>query len=391
MAEYYNVANAEYFRYLRSTTGSCRYLIKVELLDNYENTIGDITRFVSESDMGKISVNATQGLRRSGNLTLVDVDGKILDNENNVFWSDCKIKIYIGVTNADKDNIYWHSYGVYCVKSASVNENTIALELVDKFALLDGTLKTGMTEVQYKIPVGTNIYQLICDVLIMDKGNGLPLDASEPLIDYKFKTATVQSEIVIEADNYIGQILTELATSYSANVYYNTDGHLVFSTAESDSAYKNNAVIWKFDSDSILSNANYLYDYACENTVTVYTNATTEVNASYTAYNNNPQSPVRVDLKGVRRMPSVEIALTVTDDSTEDRCRQWAEYLLNQKSRISMSANWDSTPVPHIDVDNLVETDEGVFLVQTISFPLGNDTMSISASKLTWLPTVPIE
>lgn len=118
-------------------------------------------------------------------------------------------------------------------------------------------------------------------------------------------------------------------------------------------------------------------------------------NISYTAYNVNPLSPIRVGAVGVRRMESQEIDyIDTTESDMEARCQQYAIMLLHRQTMVGATLNFNSPVVPHIDVNKTVRiTDEylnihnELFVVQSVTIPLGAGAMQISATNINWLPS----
>ena len=365
--------------------------MKIELLDVWENVIGEIIKDLSSENQGQISVSYNQGLRRSCNLTLSNIDKKYSPNEDSYFWFNRKFKIYIGLVCGI--NIYWWSQGIYVTKHITSDDNVVNIEGVDKFAFLDGTLKLDMAETKYVAESGTSIRQLIQETLLLDLGNGLPVDSIEPVIDAQFNKAVLQREISVEEGGYIGEIFTELANSYSAEIYYDVDGHLIMHNQYNDSSTATFYCIphlWNYDNiiKAHISGLSNDYSYENINCITVYTNSSKEENFSYTAYNTNPRSPLRVSLNGIRRGESQEISITYTDDDTEDRCRQYAEHLLSTHILQSVSKTFNSILIPHLDVGKAIGIgeDRETYIIQSLTLPLGVGEMNVVATNLQWLP-----
>ena len=393
--EYVDIFQDKYLNALKSSVN--RYVIKVEILDHWENVLTEIINPISSSDKGQININKNNGVRRNCSLNLVDVDKEYLPSENSWFWFNRKFKVYIGLLVPDGSSTYWWSQGVFITTSASSQDKITHIEGVDKFGFLDGTIKIGMTDTKYIVPVGSTITNVICETLMLNMGNGNPIDPVAPLIDIKYNNIKTQQEIVIEEGGYIGEILTSLANSYSAYIYYDTSGHLVFKNNPTDSlvsAYMFYPHQWEYSSKyASMCNQNRNYSYENINAITVYTNDSKKENYSYTAYNTNPLSPLRIDSVGVRYGDSQEIIITETDDNIEDRCRQYAEYLLLQHCVLSLSVSFNSPIIPHMNVDETIGIyddyygdDSETYVVQSLTIPIGSGEMQVTASNVQWLP-----
>jgi len=85
---------------------------------------------------------------------------------------------------------YYNQNGVFVVSDPSVSkkgsDKQVSIQCYDKFALLDGTLG-GNIDGTYTIPVGTNIKQAVKDILMLDKGNGYPIDIMPLIFDSRYQ------------------------------------------------------------------------------------------------------------------------------------------------------------------------------------------------------------
>ena len=316
--EYFNRYSDDYINTLK--TGNGHYKIRLEILSDNEYVVGDITKDVSLSAQGQITVNYEQITRRSCSLTLIDVDSKYVPHKNSPFWINRKFKLWVGLVVYD--DIYWWSQGVFYTISATAQGNTLSIEGVDKGAALDGTLKLNMTDYEYVIERNDNLAETVKQLLALDVGasqltamNGLvysgskPIDCIQPIIGVQYFNQKVYSQIVIDANNYIGDIFTKLAELYNADCYYDTEGHFMFVPYIESVGYQYVPRQWDFDDlSAFFEDANYNYTYEGENTVTYYTNTTDAgvANVAWTAYNTNPLSPLNIST-GIRRAQSQEI------------------------------------------------------------------------------------
>lgn len=392
--EYYNIQSQEYIKAV--SLPAKNYKIKLEFLGVYENVIDEISQDLSADNQGQISVNYQQLVRRSCNLTLINVDLKYIPSPNSLVWVDRKFKLWIGLEVGN--DVYWFSQGVYVITNATNSGADVSIQASDKGSVLNGDVLLGMAETQYVIESGSKISDLIKDTLMLDRGNNIPLDSKEPIVNTEIGNQITQAEISIDENSYIGDIFTNIANGYGADVYYNSDGRLVIEKmADGDrlDGYKYMGHLWEFDGLTVENGKSVDYDFKGINAVTVYTNSNNLKNVSYTAYNNNPLSPLRVDMIGFRRKESQEISYVELDeDKMRERCKDYADYLLYKESLISMSVSFSSPIIPHLDVNRTIGvTDEELgfknetFVVQSLSIPLGAGSMSITATNIQWLPT----
>lgn len=409
--EYYNTYNRGYLNTINSTHNS--YKIKLELLSYFEGVIGNITKDISTTAQGQLNINYQQMTRRSLSLSMINVDKKYIPSPDNAFWFERKFKLWIGVVNHQTGDIYWWAQGVFYTQSASSDGNVVNIEAIDKGGALDGSLGMNIAGVQHKIPSGVCIDRVIRDTLMLNlhddsnkndytiyRGGDKPVDPVTPIIDRKYRDVYTQAEISIDSNNGIGELFTQFANGYGADVYYDINGHMQFAELTDASridGYKYMAHQWEFDdTNPFYGLANFQYSFEGKNTVTVFTNSSTHENVSYTAFNYNPTSPLRVGLVGTRRMEDVEMPYVGVDEGDAlERCKRYANYLLIIEAMKGMSVTFDSPIIPHLDVnrtigitDRLQKLNSDTFIIQSITMPLSAGSMSISATNIGWMPNV---
>ena len=400
--EYFDAYPSEYYHALKSNHK--HYVLKIELLSYYENVIGEIEKELSISAQGQININYQQLTRRSCTLTLINLDNAYLPNPDGVVWINRKFKLWVGLRTLQ--DTFWFSQGVFIIQNATSDGHTVTIEAIDKGGILNGAIKLGMTETEYKIESGSNIAQIIKDSLMLTFGGNdggessgcTPLDPIPPLIDFNYTNTQTQSEITLNSNDYIGDLFQQLAEGYGADVYYDTNGRLRFETlvdGERTDGYRYLPLIWNYvdiTADYAQSNVEYQFDGI--NTVTVYTNASGIENVSYTAYNNNPLSPLRCDAVGIKRLENQEITyVNVSKSKMLQRCKDYARYLLFKQSFVGMNVSFNSIIIPHLDVncaigitDSLKGFENEKFIIQSITIPLSAGEMNVTATNVNWLP-----
>lgn len=400
MAEYYNLTNERYTWLLQQPVVT--HCFKVEVLDHNERSYGEIIRDVSDTDTYSININNQQGTRRTCTLTMIDVDKKYLPNINHPFWYNRKFKLYTGVRDYDKDDTYWFAQGVFVCSDASAQRYMLTINGVDKFGFLDGTLNTHMIYEVYKVEVGSPIGEVIRSTLMLELGNGLPIDPIMPLIDPIFEQVQTITEISLDPGAYLGDIFIKIASMLGADVYYDVNGRLVLKRIFNDDIpfyYIYRGAQWHFSElheGYINPSTNYEMD-GC-NYVMVATDNTEGEIYNYTAINDNPHSPIAVSHVGWRGdkdnpITYIPMGSTVDKESAEEKCRQHAEYLLLQKTCMTLAVSFSAPLIPHLDVEEIVtitdsyfEYDKSPFLVQSITIN-GVQAMNISVVNIQWLPT----
>lgn len=405
--EYFNRITPEYLAALKGS--HIRYKVKIELLNANETGIGEITGDLSITAQGQITVNRQQITRRSCSLSLINIGGKYNPNRNRWFWINRKFKLWIGTvfrqSSGTKENICWFSQGVYYATNAKSDGHTISIEGVDKGGALDGTLKLNMIGEKTIIKSGSKLSDLFRDTLLLSDGVSV-VDPIPPLIDTYFNNVIIQQDIELNDNQYIGELFSQIAESYGANVYYDGDGRLRVERAFTENGfhlYHFKGETYHFmESHPSYSAASVNYSFECSNAITVYTNinakdseGNTIENVSYTAYNRSPLSPVSIKEIGIRRMESIEVGYVdgITAEEMTDRCRQTAKYYLLNESLVKLTVNFSGSIVPHINVDDVITITDSYkelygekFVVQSLTFPLSAGEMSIEATNLSYLP-----
>lgn len=398
--DYYNKIDNAYLAELHKPMR--KMYVKMEILSHYEGAIGEITSDLSSTD-GSITINKEQGCRRSCSLSIIDRSGKYIPQKDSSFWYNRKFKIFIGL-QVD-ENIYWFPQGVFVTKSANSNGRRLNVEGVDKYGFLDGTLNARMCLVEYQASVtnskkGTNIATLIKDTLMLDLGNNIPLDPVEPIIDPIFYNVTLYDDIVIDEGGYLGEIFDKIAEMYGANIYYDVNGRLRMERVFNynlPSWYRHLSPQFELSETEITeTDINYTYNYDGVNIITVTTDNTSGEIYSYTAKNENPQSPVNINAIGYKGLDGGTYYIPLGDtnkETGEEKCRQQAEYMVLQHTCMSTGISYNLPITPHLNVDNTVRVsndyynfDKQLFIVNSITMPLSATEMSIEATNLQWLP-----
>lgn len=393
MSEFYNIYNENYVNSCKQPVKLIK--IKIELLDWSEQAVGEITTNIVNAS-GSININYQQGTRRTCSISIVDKQILYLPSENSPFWYNKKFKIYLGI--ASGNDIYYWSQGVFLIQTLSFDNNyTLNIEGIDKFGLFDGSLNLLKADTNYNFLAkdDINIYSFIEKILLADIGNGYATDCIQPIIDFNFFNKKLQADISLDNGNFVGNLLIELANTYGADIYYDADGHLIFHRIFGDvspASYQYIAPQWYFnDTNCDFLTQNNSYQLDGHNRVFVYTNSSGSVNYSYTALNTNPSSPLDINAVGTRSLDDVEIALT--QDLTDDDCRQYGEYLLAKECRNTVNSELACNIIPHLDVNKIISiTNKQVnyndekFIINSINLPIGTSEMSISAANIQFLP-----
>ena len=400
--DYYEITDNGYKNVLDNPIRNER--IKLELLDHFENCIGVIEQDISANDGGSIVSNNEQGTRRSCSFTLINVDSKYTINENNFFWFNRKFKLYKGIT--DGNDTYYFAKGVFITQNADIDSVTSSVSIsgVDKYGQLDGTLKVLQgDESDTVFEIGTQIEQVIKDILMLDIGNGLVLDPIEPIIDPKIGKQKLYKEYTMSAGSYFGDFLSEVMTSFGCDIFYDNLGRLTVRRVFNDDVaywYAYKAPVWSFD----CSKSGYIVPKLSSqlsgvNKITVKTDNTDSENASYTAYNNNPRSPLCYSKIGARILEENAGVIYIsagdaTIDTPEIKCKEYAEYRLLKETCLSLSLDFSCDCIPHLNEGDIILItdpqflfDNDAFFIQSITDSFDTGEIKISAVNLQHLPT----
>ena len=386
--EHYNWYDLAYTNALNSNRIIYHTMIKV--LNWNGQVIGDIT---DKCDLSGSSITisaATRGAKRQGTLKLINDDGELDVNENKLLWALRKFQIFKGVEAANGD-IYWWSLGVFVLRSVSGTKEEPVVSITDKWSLLNGDIKLGLTEAQLQIPDSEHLEQLaegsirfisvLRDLLQQALGNGYILDDIEPVCDPEFDDLRLQKQIIINENFYPAAVIEEIAETAMYNAFYDTHGRLRIKRNVSDDYYYL-APIFEFnDENSSKAQNSYSLDQAY-NAQTVEGTNVDGIVFRYTARNDNPRSPIRISLIGERR----DKKETIANGDSYRKCEMYANYLLKKKTAPKMSVSFECAMIPHIDTDVPIIKDGQKMIVQTVSTPLAGGSMKISACPIEYIP-----
>lgn len=390
-----DVYNADYISLVKASVIKPKF--KIELLDLYENTIGEITKDISADNSGSISINYQQGVRRSCSFTLSDTFGKYRPMSNdNIFGFNTKFKIYVGLENVHTGETYWFSQGIfYTTNPTSSHANsskTVTVNGVDKFGIFTSDTGYNQLEGTYIVPAKSKLYAVVKDILSLELGNGYMIDPKEPHIDAEFINYELPYDIKKSPGSYMGDILIELGNVLGADIFYDTNGVLTITSGTTDITYSKQSSIWDF-SDVLPEYSNGSVSLNTIDAINIVKVVGNQINDSEiyigNAENHNPLSPTAIEKIG-RKIYYEESA----NLPNQARADEYAKYVLNSKSIIQTAIAFSSTLIPHLDVNRVITiTDDYYkynqerFIIQSITLPLDARTlMSISCNNIASLP-----
>ena len=366
-------------------------------LDHWENAVAEIKADIVR-DSSNITIAKGNGARRSLGLTLADTDGRYSPSKNSFFWYNRKFKLIAEYVLPNGDT-YKFSQGVYIIKSSNEALGRLKISATDKFGNLNGENKVGAVVQPFTtdIAAGT-IYvgDLIRETLLRDMGNGYPIDPVAPLIDPYFDTEPLYADITLSSGQFYGMIINQLADMYGADTYYDACGHLVFKRKPTYSQpfwFMHLGYIWRYkdgDETIIANTPQTEHQFDGVNCVTVATDNAEGIVFSHTAKNKNAESPVNVKAIGERFLNPPIRYISLGDATREDgreKCKQYAEYLLTEKTRDSVSETFQSIYIPHFDVDRVIRFKEKDYVIDNLNINLTDRRMELKASNVAFLPS----
>ena len=331
------------------------------------------------------------GIRRTMTVELINIEKKYTPNINGI-WVNTKIKFEAGIEKPD-GTVLWFPCGVYLINSIDTShnqaENIVSLNLSDKFSRFEG--KMGILEGTYEIPKGTNIKKCIGDILWISAGEGYPLDSKPFLYDQQFETVSTPNTITKEAGSTFGEILQDLAMVLDAEMYYNEEGLLTFVPINRITDDLQKPTLWVYKDIELEygeQNINYNFDEVVNEVHVIGNNIDNEIFAA-SAQNTNAASPICIQRIG-RRISVIEDSNISADYKAQER----ANYELRLASIVNTTVNFQSSFLPFLTVNNLVEIHDDYygwlgekFIIQSISYSLENGNMTVGVSNMSNLPT----
>jgi len=369
-------------------------MYRIELLDHYENVILDITDYITADNAGSISINYQQGVRRTCTFTLIDNDGIFIPKIDGLIWINRRFKLFVGLKDIYTDDVYWFSQGVFCMLDPSIDrtQKTVTLNGVDKYGFLGA--ETGYNQYSYThvIPEGTSIVEIIEQTLWADMGNANIMDRSTPIVDNELLSWKCPYEIDKSPSTYASEIFIEVGNIMGADTYYDTDGHLRYDNGTLDLSYSTQDSLWDFTDKTAeyINPVLTLSPAEVINCVTVSSSNSNDTDIySYTAENHNPISSTSIE--NIGRKAYYEESSNL---GSEENAKDYAEYLLNQKSILQSAITFECSLLPHLDVNKIITIEDEYFgytrerfIIQSITLPLdASSTMSITASNVSDLP-----
>lgn len=389
---FYNIINTDYIVALKEPT--VKYYTKVMPLDHWECAIAEIYADIITDNAAQQTIGSGNGVRRSLTISLADEDKQYSPSRNSHFWYGRKFSLWEGVLVGD--DIFWQEQGVYYTTRAEEYKGVVSISAVDKFGALNGETNTGRCPLPFTTDISAGdiyISDLINELLGRNIGN-YPLDPITPIIDTMFYSTKLYADITLNAGQYYGEVLLRLADMYGADCYYDRFGRLNFrKKAVKDRPwwYEHTAPVWEFteDDQNITEGVRRNTELKAVNVVTVMSDNKDGDAASVTVKNTNPESPVCVQNVGEQYPEECPLYIAVGDTTTqtaEEKCRQYAEYVLCQHTAQLLTEGFKTVFLPHLDTDKIISMRGESRLVTGINVDHKAKLASISSCNISVLP-----
>lgn len=404
--EYFNYTGKEYRVAVQSAT--LYPVIKVELLDQFENAYAEISEEITDNS-GSIQSTLQQGVRNTVSFSIFDPAGKFIPDANNkLFWVRKKFKLYVGLATEQKaiqlngqttgisGDIFWFSKGIYIITDINAQKDnsgnqTISFTGVDKYGAFTNDTGYGEMIGTFSFDIGMSISYVIKNILKQDIGNGQMLDPLEPIIDPDLQEYKLQLAFSKGPGSYIGDLLNDLATTLHADIYYDMDGHLNVKKSLNFDEYKNVQNQWDFTERSaeyISAQVNYQLKNIANYIYVVGDNPLGGQIPIAIAENNDVRSPLSVAKIG-RKSRYIEKSTIYSQQEAEN----YAQYILKTACLLGTQISFTCTLIPSLELDNTFsltdsyyQYDRQEFIITAITYPIGVGTMSISGSSIKELP-----
>lgn len=321
----------------------------------------------------------------------------MFNNEYQMFriWGDTKFSYEVGIEY--KNSIIWFKKGIYGIKSVSDGDSNdakfVTFQLVDKFGILEGN--SGKLINTLEIPEGVNVYQLLCDLLNQDFGNGTVFDSKSIILDSSLSDCTIQAPIKKNVGDTIGSIISDIATQISAEYFYLDNGQLFMCPlgVSGDDIQKD--IIWTYQnkySEVIKIERDYDFENAVNIIRVVGNNIEKDVYYAI-AKNIDPRSPICIGEIGKRIGDQKENSNIWSQTMAQDLANYYLRDEIIQCLKLSLNVKFN----PLLALNYVIELENNYFnikrekyLINSISYSSNSIEMNIGITDLKYLSDLQI-
>ena len=349
---------------------------------------------------GTLNINYQAGARRSFNIQIHNVDSRY-DIMIDKIWFGQQLRLSLGLIIDGE--YYFIPQGVFYITNPTEiynpSQRTIQINCTDKWAYLDGSLFGNLDGI-YQVPLNTNIFTAIKQLLLTEKGNGYSIDSIPPLVNNYFLTKMVSLSdgskvpiintpytLRVERGSTYADVLLQFNTMLAGMIYYNEYGQMIIEPNDYDILDRNKEVVWRFNpgnSEMLTKSTEYKFTEMYNDIMTF--GAVLNGNlATGRATNRNVRSDTCVQRIGYKTKVFED-----TNYYADELAQSWAEFLLRQYTILNRSITLTCSPMYHLDVNKIIEiTDvennyrQEKFLINSLSIPLSySGVMTINATSV---------
>ncbi|MBO5971169.1 MAG: hypothetical protein J6S14_22065, partial [Clostridia bacterium] len=329
---------------------------------------------------GSLNVNLQNGTRRTCTVKFGNADGKFRYAVDNL-WYGTKIRLMMGLVLPDGTPFYIPQ-GVFLIKEPLTewrpSERTVTFTLVDKFALLDGTLGGRLSYAhQVNSPINNrpNVFDVVQAFLHFDKftlidGN-VPLRYIDPITpkftDYYNGVTVTQTyssgatetvpftavtyDLTLANGSTIANGIAELNSLLACWYGYDASGSFTMDASQDDFSDKGKPTLWDFtpDNSDFLAFSETAKNTELYNNVVICGQGSTYATYYGRAYNVDPASESNIYKIGLKTYWQNESNLC-----SEKQCKDLAAFLLKQKAFLSKSNSISCGQMFHLRENALV-------------------------------------
>lgn len=248
----------DFARYAAALRGDYKTVVHLYLLNKDETIREEITPDLIVG--GSLHVVRQNGMRRTATVTVNNADLRYSPDPNRI-WFGQKFKLFAGIRLDSGVELVWPQGVFYNSNpggSYMQSQRLVTLNLVDKWAYLDGSL-FGKVRGAYYIPktvqgssgvVTTKLADAVVSTLQQDDGTGSPVDPIEPFFDSNITNIDLPYTLRSAATGTYADVLLELNKMMIGSMGYDANGRLTVTSENTNVNRAEQALVWRFDEDS---------------------------------------------------------------------------------------------------------------------------------------------
>lgn len=356
---------------------------------------------------GSLNVRFQNGTRRTATVTIDNGLNKRFVGLNSL-WFGQQMRLSMGLMLPD-GTPYLLPQGVFYLHDPDhefePNKNEFRIPLTDKWSYLDGTL-FGNLEGNFVANINSNIYTQISNILLIDRGNGTPIDSTVPLLSSYFigKTTTLPSGDVVPVinvpyetriapdGNSYATVLLEFNKMLTGIIGYDNTGRLRIEPSNYDLDDLNKPLQWEFKlTEKEFLGGTYTPKMSeVYNVVRVVGDTLNGYQAKGEAINADPASETSIYGSIGRKVKYMEDSAYYSDE----QCQALAEWYLKRLQALQSSITFKSSPIYHLQENMLVSVAQPGndfamenHIVDSFTIPIGTGQMSVNTTNINRIVT----